>query len=607
MEYTNEYTENYVKLLKHRLYDITLKFEILDWSEKVIEEITYDIKSDNIGKISANYKQGARRTISFSLYDYSGKYKPSEDSPFQTYKKFKVYLGIKDNNDIYWWSQGIFIAKSVSYNNRVLDVEGVDKFGVFTDALDFCKLQETYVIPRGTNVKGIISDILMLESKKMTVYDNIEPIIDLKYINATLPYDIKKEIGSYIGDILIEIATSMNADIYYDMNGHLRLTPNKDGKYMNYQPQYHYEKDDLINFDTSIDISNAKNIFTVYGYDEFEKLHQYTAINDNPLSPIRQSLLGNKPAEPEENDMCTNDETCIDYANYLLKQNAVYTLSSNLDSHVVPNLDVDNVVAVTDDYYGFDYMSFVIKSLNIPLGIGLTSVELTNIQYLPNYTQDLYYTNILYEPTVINLKVNILIDNYLFNIYPVNSVDTNINISWGDGIAEEIKSNSENSHTYELAGNYIINIKPLKTINDMWCKDREEITEFNAVSQSATMVKSLLNLDAFSFYGCSNLAKVIIGDKIVSNISSYSFSHCDNLTNVEIGKDVQYIGQNAFSNCISLTSVKIGTNVRYIGFGAFANCNNLTIINYDGSQSQWESILKEDDWCDDNVQVEFKY
>ena len=85
----------------------------------------------------------------------------------------------------------------------------------------------------------------------------------------------------------------------------------------------------------------------------------------------------------------------------------------------------------------------------------------------PNYTQDLYYTNILYEPTVINLKVNILIDSYLFNIYPVNSVDTNINISWGDGIAEEIKSNSENSHTYELAGNYIINIKSLKTINDM--------------------------------------------------------------------------------------------------------------------------------------------
>ena len=57
----------------------------------------------------------------------------------------------------------------------------------------------------------------------------------------------------------------------------------------------------------------------------------------------------------------------------------------------------------------------------------------------------------------------------------------------------------------------------------MWCKDREEITEFNAVNQSA-MVKSLLNLDAFSFYGCSNLTKVIIGDKIVSNISSYSFS-----------------------------------------------------------------------------------
>lgn len=605
MEYTNEYTENYIKLLKHRLYDVTLKFEILDWSEKVIEEITYDIKSDNIGKISANYKQGARRTISFSLYDYSGKYKPSEDSPFQTYKKFKVYLGIKDNNDIYWWSQGIFIAKSVSYNNRVLDVEGVDKFGVFTDALDFCKLQETYVIPRGTNVKGIISDILMLESKKMTVYDNIEPIIDLKYINATLPYDIKKEIGSYIGDILIEIATSMNADIYYDMNGHLRLTPNKDGKYMYYQPQYHYEKDDLIGFTNSIDISNAKNIFTVYGYDELEKLHQYTAINDNPLSPIRQSLLGDKPAEPEENDMCTNEDTCYDYANYLLKQNSVYTLSSKLESHIIPNLDVDNVVAVTDDYYKYDYNIFVIKSLTVPLGIGLTSIELTNIQYLPNYTQDLYYTNILYEPTLVNIKLNALSDNYEFKLNPINSLDIDIKIKWGDETEEEnTKSNSEISHIYELIGTYDATINSIKGINDSWLKDREDIVELSIRNKSA-MVKSLLSIDAFCFYNCGNLTKVSISSNVTSNISAYCFSHCSSLVNVEIGDDVQYIGENSFSDCENLINVELGTDIKYISFNAFSNCPKLTTIKYNGSRSQWEKIIKEDDWCDTDVEIQF--
>lgn len=605
MEYTNEYTNDYVQLLKHRMYDTVLKFEILDWSEKVIEEITYDIKSDNIGKISANYKQGIRRTISFSLYDYNGKYKPSEDSPFQTYKKFKVYLGIKDNNDIYWWSQGIFIAKSVSYSNRVLDVEGVDKFGVFTDELDFCKLQETYIIPRDTTVKGIISDILLLESKKMTVYDNTEPIIDLKYINETLPYDIKKEVGSYLGDILIEIATSMNADIYYDMNGHLRLTPNKDGKYMYYQPQYHYEKDDLIGFTNSIDIANAKNIFTVYGYDEFEKLHQYTAINDNPLSPIRQSLLGNKPAEPEENDMCTNEDTCCDYANYLLKQNSLYTLSNKLESHIIPNLDVDNIVAITDDYFGFDYTSFVIKSLNIPLGLGLTSVELTNIQYLPNYTQDLYYTNILYEPTLVNIKVVIPVDNYEFKLNSISYLELDVKINWGDNSEQtETKTNIENIHTYELNGEYNVILKSVKSIKDMWNKNNADIIEFNATNQS-TSISSLLNIDAFSFYNCTGLTSINISDKITAIISAYCFSHCDNLTNVKIGDDVRYIGEFAFSDCSSLIDVTLGNGLKYIGLNAFANCLNLTTIKFNGKIEQWNKITKENNWCDSNVEIQF--
>lgn len=602
MEYTNVYNQDYVKLLKHRMYNIMLKFEILDWSEKVIEEITYDILSDNLGKISANYNQGVRRTISFSLFDYNGKYKPSEDSPFQIYKKFKVYLGIKNNDDTYWWSQGVFIAKNVSYNNRVLEVEGVDKFGVFTDALDFCKLQETYVIPRGTKVKNIISDILLLESKKMTVYDISDIILDLKYVDTTLPYDIKKEIGSYLGDVLIEIATSLNADIYYDMNGHLCLSPNKDGKYDKLQPMYHYEKDDLINFTMNIDMTNAKNIFTVYGYDEFEKLHQYTAINDNPLSPIRQSLLGNKPEEPEENDMCTNDDTCIDYANYLLKQNCVYTLASNLQSHIIPNLEVDNVVAITDDYYKLDYVSFVIKSLSIPLGVGLTSLELTNIQYLPNYTQDLYYTNILYEPTKIGFKIVADTNGYVFNLPILDTQEFDIKIDWGDETIEDVKTNIINSHTYDLAGDYSISILSTKKINALTFKDNIQINEINL--KNIGIIKSLLVIDVFSFYN-SSISKLTISNKIVCDISAYAFGECESLSYVNLGDDVEYIGDYAFSNCTNLTNVTIGNRIKFIGNRAFYNCSNLNTIKYNGNYEQWGNIIKGSEWCDDNVEIIF--
>jgi len=192
MEYVNVQNEKYISLLQQRQFDIKVRFEILDWSENTIDEIVQDIKSDSIGTITANYQQGIRRTVSFSLYDYKNEYSLTEDSPFQTFKKFKLYLGLVDNEDIYWYEQGVFITKNISYNNNLLTVEAVDKFAVFTEELGFCCLQETYVIPYGVKVKTIIKDILLLQSSNSQVYDSIEPIIDINYVDVSLPYEIKK-------------------------------------------------------------------------------------------------------------------------------------------------------------------------------------------------------------------------------------------------------------------------------------------------------------------------------------------------------------------------------------------------------------------------------
>ena len=86
----------------------------------------------------------------------------------------------------------------------------------------------------------------------------------------------------------------------------------------------------------------------------------------------------------------------------------------------------------------------------------------------------------------------------------------------------------------------------------------EIVTEVNLTSAT--------KISAFSFYGCSALTSVVIGDSVTS------------------------IGSSAFSGCSSLTSVVIGDSVTSIGEYAFEDCSSLTEVNYLGTIDQWAEI-----------------
>lgn len=604
MEYVNVYNEKYINLLQQRQFNIKVRFEILDWSENTIDEIVQDIKSDSIGTITANYQQGIRRTISFSLYDYKNEYSLTEDSPFQVFKKFKLYLGLVDNEDIYWYEQGVFITKNISYDNNLLTVEAVDKFAVFTEELGFCCLQETYVIPYGVKVKTIIKDILLLQSSNYQVYDSIEPIIDINYVDVSLPYEIKKESGSYLGDVLIEIATALNADIYYDVCGHLRISKAKNTEYKNVQPKYHYQAEDLIQFKMNVNLNESKNIFTVYGYDELGLLHQYTAKNDNPLSPVRISLVGGKADTPEENEMCTNDETCRDYAEYKSKQNCVNNLSCSFNSHIIPHIDVDDTVAITDNYFNFDYVLFIVKSLTIPLGIESVSVQAVNIQWLPDYTQDIYYTNITYDKCKCVITVNISNIENEFSLPAFSDISETAAIDWGDDNSSSEDLSQTLTHSYSETGTYNISIKSINRLMNLSFKGRTDITKLS-FNKFSYFNKSVINIEPFSLSYTENISEITFSDYLIVNIGNYAFMNNSSLTNIVLPDDTEYIGGRAFYNCTSLKSITIGKNTKQIGYKVFEGCTSLEIIHFNGNQSEWNKVKKNEFWNMDNIPVEF--
>lgn len=64
----------------------------------------------------------------------------------------------------------------------------------------------------------------------------------------------------------------------------------------------------------------------------------------------------------------------------------------------------------------------------------------------------------------------------------------------------------------------------------------------------------------------------------------------DTVTNVVIEEGVTSIGQKAFYNWKNLKSVTIPASVTRIKEGAFTGCSALDVVNFGGTQMQWESV-----------------
>lgn len=94
--------------------------------------------------------------------------------------------------------------------------------------------------------------------------------------------------------------------------------------------------------------------------------------------------------------------------------------------------------------------------------------------------------------------------------------------------------------------------------------------------------KSLKNIGACSFMGCSNIRNLKI-PKNVLHLEEYCFADCTQLESVEL-RAVEHISSKSFSNCNQLQRVYLSSRCQYIAEDAFHNCIGWRIISSEPSE-----------------------
>lgn len=387
---------NYSKvneLLKREIYNLHYKIFVLRSDETIDYEIPLeDIILDSIN-FSENYNQGERRNVSFSLINADNKYTPNVREIWVN-TKFRLDVGIEDryNEQIYWFQYGIYILSNpnlihnnsdqqITYNLR-------DKWAVLEG--NKSTITSIMEIPVGSNVGEAIQGILNIDDGTGNLIDPIPIALDISLKNLKTPYTITKDVGTKLADLILELAYTINAEIYYDEYGQLHIVPMvetmQDTKK---QVLWSYNEEDILN-------NYSSNQITYVIEDFINEIHVIgnningdnvygVATNDNIESQYSVQRIGLRIAEPIEDTNISTEEQAKDRATYELRKATIKQTQTVIQVLFNPLLKVNSLIDITTKERGNEKL--IIQSISFSMPDGIMNISCSNLENVTNITE----------------------------------------------------------------------------------------------------------------------------------------------------------------------------------------------------------------------------
>lgn len=370
-----------VAAIKSKIVHPLFKLYLLNYDETIKEDVTEYLLDG--GNITINFQNGIRRNANITLDNSNRRWLPNPTTGYLWKdSKFRIDMGLKLKSGEVWRQAGIFVPNDPSLtneqNSKTVSLQLSDKFATIDGSLGG-KLINTTTIPLNSNIKEAYSTLLTQERIGGFPYE-VKPLrFPIKYNKTTTAYTITKTDETTVGDIGIELAEMLSCDIYYDNFGYLSF---EEGNYIldvtDKEVVWEFDDGDLECLGNSIDVNFSKvhNVVSVIGANINGDLVSYTAQNENPRSPSNIWVL-----EPNilriKDENIYSDDLARQRAEYELFKQGFLPLSFNFKCAFMPHLDVNKIVLVSNEFYGFKNEPFLINSVNIPISQSNSDISLT--------------------------------------------------------------------------------------------------------------------------------------------------------------------------------------------------------------------------------------
>lgn len=355
------------------------------------ESVSYEIPQEDIilnsGSYNENYQQGQRRSLSVSLVNIDGRYTPSINGIWVN-NKFRFDIGIEIDNEIFWFSRGIYVignpTSTRGISEREVTIELLDKFARLEGNMG--TTEGTYEIPVDTDVEQAIKDILMLDAGDGYPLD-LKPIIyDDVFRGLKTPYTLTKEAGAPLSELILDLAMMLNAECFYNTDGNLCfISINDTTDDSNKSLIWTYDEDNNMCsvLNPNWEFAGVINEYHVIGDNINGELFSAKASNDNAGSPLCIERIGRRVGLLEDQNIYS-DDLAQQRADYELRKASILKTTVSVSSSFIPLLFVNNIVEISDEFYNWDREKFIIQSIGFGLGNETEmTLEVSNLQNLP--------------------------------------------------------------------------------------------------------------------------------------------------------------------------------------------------------------------------------
>lgn len=320
----------------------------------------------------------------------NGEYTPSINH-FWTGQKFSFYIGFNLNNDensVVWFRKGIYSCQSQSVDNssdtKTVSIETADKFSVLEGKSG--TLEYSYTINVGEDIEEVINNILNTDNGSGFMLDSKDIIYNSLFKGKKVISQISESAGATYGSIILKLAEMLSAEVFYNVNGNLTLIPKQEVINDSDKPilfSFNADNGDLMTHNYSFSFEDIVNKVIVIGSNVNGSTCRAMAVNNSADSPISVSRIGYRTGSIINDSSINSDYLAQERADYELRKVSVAKTSVSNTALLNPLIEVNNLIEITDSFYGIENEKFLVQSISFSLDYsGTMSISSSNINNL---------------------------------------------------------------------------------------------------------------------------------------------------------------------------------------------------------------------------------